>query len=119
MEVPKALPQSHHLVNCPVKGSCTRGTPTECIFCWFFLRFLCVLRNEVFYGGRSANPATNLLERGTQLQEDIRRQLGTRYEWLLDHKELLCPLRGFVFNPAGFNSNNMPSSPGNLVGEMV
>ena len=27
---------------------------------WIF-RFLCVLQNEGFYGGRSANPATNLL----------------------------------------------------------
>ena len=30
----------------------------------FSLHFLCVLWNEVFYGGWSANPATNLLEKG-------------------------------------------------------
>ena len=41
---------------------------------------LWVLRNEVFYGGQSANPATNLLKnKGTQLQEDVR-----RHSWALD-----------------------------------
>ena len=36
------------------------------------LRF-CVLWSEGFYGGRSANPATNLLKKKvTQLQEDVR-----------------------------------------------
>ena len=34
---------------------------------------LLVLQNEVFYSGQSANPTTNLIEKVTQLQEDIRR----------------------------------------------
>ena len=29
-------------------------------------------------------------------------QLGTIYGWPLAHKELLHPLTGFVFNPAGY-----------------
>ena len=62
-----------------------------------------VLQKEGFYGGRSANPATNLLLKksnptaGGRLQT----QLGTRFGWPLAHKELLHPLTGFVFNPAG------------------
>ena len=65
------------------------------------LRF-CVLRNEGFYGGRSANPATNLLIRSNPTAGGRpQTQLGTRYGWPLAHKELLCPLTGFVFNPAG------------------
>ena len=64
------------------------------------LRF-CVLRNEGFYGGRSANPATNLLKKcnptaGGRPQT----QFGTRNGWPLAHKELLHPLTSFVFNPA-------------------
>ena len=31
----------------------------------------------------------------------LQTQLGTRYGWLLTHKELLCPLTGFVFSSAG------------------
>ena len=42
----------------------------------FSLRFSYVLWNEGFYGGWSANPATNLQKKVTQLQEDIR-----RYSW--------------------------------------
>ncbi len=65
------------------------------------LRF-CVLRNEGFYGGRSANPATNLLIRSNPTAGGRpQTQLGTRYGWPLAHKELLRPLTGFVFNPAG------------------
>ena len=64
--------------------------------------FLCVLRNEVFYGGRSANLATNLLEKGNPTAgRRLQTQLGTRYGWALAHKDLLRPLTGFVFNPAG------------------
>ena len=40
-------------------------------------------------------------EKATQLQ-DVRRQLGTRNGWPLAHKEILHPLTGFVFNPAGY-----------------
>ena len=64
---------------------------------------LLVLRNEMFYGGQSKNPATNLRKKkkyptaGGHPQT----QLGTRYGWPLAHKELLHPLTGFVFNPAG------------------
>ena len=65
------------------------------------LRFF-VLRNEGFYGGRSANPATNLLIRSNPTEGGCpQTQLGTRYGWPLAHKELLHPLTGFVFNPFG------------------
>ena len=65
------------------------------------LRFY-VLRNEGFYGGRSANPATNLLRRSNPTAGGRpKTHLGTRYGWPLAHKELLRPLTGFVFNPAG------------------
>ena len=65
------------------------------------LRF-CVLRNEGFYAGRSANPATNLLIRSNPTAGGLPQiQLGARYGWPLAHKELLHPLTGFVFNPAG------------------
>ena len=65
------------------------------------LRF-CVLRNEEFYGGRSANPATNLLIRSNPTAGGRpQTQLGTRYGWPLAHKLLLHPLIGFVCNPAG------------------
>ena len=65
------------------------------------LRF-CVLRNEGFYGGRSANLGTNLLIRSNPTAGGRpQTQLGTRYGWPLAHKELLRPLTGFVFNPAG------------------
>ena len=61
-----------------------------------------VLWNEGFYGGRGANPATNLLIKSNPTAGGhLQTQLGTRYGWLLAHKELLRPLRGFVFNPAG------------------
>ena len=70
------------------------------------LRF-CVLRNEGFYGGRSANPATNLLIKSNPTV--VRRpqtQLDTIYGWPLAHKELLRPLTDFVFNPAGCSYPN-------------
>jgi len=84
----------------------------------FSLRFSYVLRREGFYGARSANPATNLLKKVTQLQEDVR-----RHSWALDMdghwlNEFLCPLTGFLFNPGGCPYHT-PSSPENLVGEMV
>ena len=63
---------------------------------------ICVLRNEGFYGGRSANPATNLQIRSNPTAGGCpQTQLGTRYGWPLAHKELIRPLTGFVFNPAG------------------
>uniref|UniRef100_A0A8C4WPH4 tRNA (adenine(58)-N(1))-methyltransferase n=1 Tax=Eptatretus burgeri TaxID=7764 RepID=A0A8C4WPH4_EPTBU len=68
----------------------------------FSLRFSCGLRNEGFYGGRSANPATNLLiKRNPTAGGRPQTQSGTRYGWPLAHKELLCPLTDFVFIPAG------------------
>ena len=75
----------------------------------YFLCFENVLRNKGFYGGRSANPATNLLIRcnptaGGRPQT----QFGTRYGLPLVHKELLHPLTGFVFNPAGCRSKHRP-----------
>ena len=66
------------------------------IYLWY------ILRNEGFYGGQSANPATNLLKESNPTAGGCpQTQLGTRYGWPLAHKELLCPLTGFVFNPAG------------------
>ena len=65
------------------------------------LRF-CVLQNERLNSGRSANPATNLLIRSNPTAGGRpQTQLGTRSGCPLAHKELLCPLTGFVFNPAG------------------
>ena len=63
---------------------------------------LWVLWNEGFYGGRSANPATNLLKKSNPAAGGrLQTQLGTRYGWPFAHKELLRPLTGFVFHPAG------------------
>ena len=85
----------------------------------FFLCFENVLWNEGFYGGRSVNPATNLLIRSNPTAGGHpQTQLGTRYGWPLAHKELLRPLTGFVFHPAGCPYHT-PSSPENLVGETV
>ena len=85
----------------------------------FFLRF-CILRNEGFYGGRSANPATNLLIRSNPTAGGrLQTQLGTRYGWPLAHKEFLRRLTGFVFNPAGCPYANTLLTPKNLVGETV
>ena len=67
-----------------------------------FLCFWNVLRNEGFYDGWSANPATNLLIKSNPTAGGCpQTQLGTRYGWPLAHKELLCPLTGFLFHPAG------------------
>ena len=44
-----------------------------------FFAFFCVLRNEEFYGGRNANPATNLLEKGNPTEGGLQTQWGTRY----------------------------------------
>ena len=81
------------------------------------LRF-CVLRTEGFYGGRSANPATNLRIKSNPPAGHLQTQLGTQYGWPLAHKELLRPLTGFVFNPVECPYHT-PSSPKNLVGETV
>ena len=99
MGAPKALPQSHHLVSCPVKGSSTGGTSTEWVFGFLFSVF-CRMKG-FFYDGRIANPATTLLK--TSHPTAVGRpqtQLGTRYGWPLAHKEFLHRLTGFVFNPA-------------------
>ena len=78
-----------------------------------------VLRNEGFYGGRSANPATNLPIRSNPTAGGRpQTQLGTRYGWSLAHKELLRPLTGFGLNPVGCPYPNT-SSTENLVGETV
>ena len=83
------------------------------------LRF-CVLRNEGFHSGRSANPATNLLIKSNPTAGGRPQiQLGTRYGWPLAHKELLRPLTGFVFNPAGCPYPNTFLTKKNLVGETV
>ena len=71
---------------------------------------LWVLRNEAFYGGQNANPSTNLLKKVTQLQEDTH-----RHSWALDMDgPWLCPLTGFVFNPAGspYPCNFLTRKPG-------
>ena len=84
----------------PAKGSCTAGTPTECVFS--FLCVFSVLRNEGFYGGRSANLGTNLIIRSNPTAGGRpQTRLGMRNGWPLAHKELLRPLTGFIFNPAG------------------
>jgi len=69
----------------------------------------------VFYGGSSANPATNLLKKSNPTAGGRpQTQLGTRYGWPLAHKELLHPLTGFVFNPAGcpYPSTLLTRKPG-------
>ena len=69
---------------------------------FFVLLFSYVLPNEGFYGGQSANPATNLLIRSNPtVGGRPQTQLGTRYGWSFAHKELLCHLTDFVFNRAG------------------
>ena len=96
MGVLKALPQYRHPASCPAKGSSTGGGVGFQISLpsW-------VLQNEVFYGGQSANPPTNLLIKSNPTAgRRPQTQLGTRYGWPLSHKELLRPLTGFVFNPA-------------------
>ena len=111
---PEGFTQSRHPVSCTAKGSCTGGTPTEWVF-----RFLCVLRNVGFYGGRSANPATNLLIiNNSTAGGRPQTQLGTRYGWPLAHKEQLHPLTGFVVNPVRC-PYHASSSPENLVEEMI
>jgi len=73
---------SRHLVSCPAKAICTGGTPTEWVF-RFLKCFWNVLRNEGFYGGRSANPATNLLIKSNPTAGGhLQTQLGTRYVWM-------------------------------------
>ena len=78
-----------------------------------------VLQNEGFYGGWSANPATILLKKSNPTAEGRpQTQFGTRYGWPLAHKELLHSLTGLVPHPAGC-PYHVPSSPRNLVEEMV
>ena len=72
------------------------------------LRF-CVLRNEGFYGGRSGNPATNLIIRSKPTAGGCpQTQLGTRYGWPLSHKELLRHLTGFVFKSCWVSISKHP-----------
>ena len=111
----KALPQSCDPVSCLVKGSCTGATPTEWVFRCYVLSE-CFLRNEGFYGGWSAYPATILFIKSNPTAGGHQQtQLGTRYGWPLAHKELLRPLTGFVLHSAGCPYHT-PSSPENLVG---
>ena len=68
---------------------------------------------------RIANTSTKLLiKKATQLQEDVRRQLVTRYGMAVGSQGAPLPFDRFVFNLAGCPYYT-PSSPGNLVGEMV
>uniref|UniRef100_A0A8C4NDT7 Uncharacterized protein n=1 Tax=Eptatretus burgeri TaxID=7764 RepID=A0A8C4NDT7_EPTBU len=68
----------------------------------FSFQFSYVLRSEGFSGGRSANPATNrLIKTNSTAGGRPQTQLGAGYGWPLAHKELVRPLTGFVFNPAG------------------
>ena len=101
MGVPKALPQSRHPVSCPVEGSSTGGTPTEWV-----VGFLCVF---VFCGVKGFTVAgvqilslTSTKKSNPTAAGRPQTQLGTRYGCPLAHKELLQPLTGFVFNPAGY-----------------
>ena len=83
------IPSSSEL---PWEGQLHRGTPMEWVSVFF--AFLCVLCNEVFYDGRSANPATKLQEKGNPTTGGcLQTQMGNRYGCLLPHKELLGPLR--------------------------
>ena len=41
----------------------------------------CVLQSEVFRGGRSANPATNLLGKATECRSMSGDAVSTRYGW--------------------------------------
>ena len=61
----------------------------------------CVLWSEVFCGGWSANPATNILGKVTNCSRMSTDTVRTRYGWSLADKELRHPLICFVFNPAG------------------
>ena len=99
MEVPKALPQSRHLVSCPVKGSSTGGTPTEWVFSVLCICGFCRMMYFPVTGVQILPPTS--LEWLPTAGEHPQTQLGTRYGWPLAHKELLHPLTGFVFNPAG------------------
>ena len=58
----KTLPKSRHSVSCPFEGQLHRRCSLRVGF-QFSLHFSCVLRSEGFYGGRSANPAMNLLKK--------------------------------------------------------
>jgi len=78
-----------------------------------------VLLSEGFYIGWSVNPSNNHLKKSNPTAVGHpQTQLATRYGWQLAHKEFLLRLTGSVFNPAGCPYHT-PSSPGNLVGEMV
>ena len=102
MGVLKALLQSHQMVSCSVKGSCTGGIPTElvfsfsCVFC-MFCRMKCFTVAKVQILPPTSKKKDNPIAGGRP-----QTQLGTRYGWLLAHKELLHSLTGFVFNPGGW-----------------
>ena len=60
------------------------------------------MQNKSFYGGPSANPATNLLIISNSAAGRLpQTQLRTRYGWPLANMELLHSLSGFVLHPAG------------------
>ena len=66
----------------------SHGVGFQIYFCFPY-----VLRNEGFYGGWSANSATNLLIKSNPTAGGRpQTQLGTKYGWSLAHKELLHPL---------------------------
>ena len=105
------IPSSGEL---PCEGKLHRGYYHRLGF-QTFLCFWNVLRNEGFFSGRSANPVTNLRIRSNPTAgRRPQIQLGVRYGWLLAHKELLRPLTGFVFNPAGcpYPSTLLTRKPG-------
>ena len=101
MGVLKALPQSCHSASCPVKGSSTGGTPQSGFSVFFaFVGFAewSVLRwPECKFCHQHSKKTTSNPMAGRRLHT----QLGTINGWPLAHKELLCHLTGFVFNPPG------------------
>ena len=102
-----------------MKGSYTGGTPTEWVFS--FLCFFRVLSSEGFFGGWSANPATNLLKKGNptaggHLQTQVGTILYMDGRWLTRSSSALLQVLFFILLVIHIHT---PSSPGNLVGETV
>ena len=83
------IPSSSEL---PCKGQLHRRS-SHCVGFQIYFCFWHALQDEIFYGGRSANPATNpLIKSNPTAGGSPQTQSGTRYGWPLAHKELLCPL---------------------------